>query len=194
MYQNLWKRLFDILFSLIALLAFSPVLIILALAIKLDSSGPLLFIQARLGRNGHIFHILKFRTMFDVPRIVGREIFTGDAALTRIGCFLRRAKLDELPQFLNILWGDMSVVGPRPCVPQHQEDFNADGWARRKVRPGLTGLAQILGNTYLSWPERWLYDRQYVESVSFVLDLKILFTTVAIVLFGEDKFIKKPHA
>jgi undecaprenyl phosphate N,N'-diacetylbacillosamine 1-phosphate transferase len=112
--------------------------------------------------------------------------------VTTVGVVLRRLKIDELPQILNILKGDMSIVGPRPCLPALENDFNEDGEIRLKVRPGLTGLAQTNGNIYLTWEERWKYDRNYVEKCNFVLDLKIVLKTVLIVFIGEEKFLKNP--
>jgi len=126
-------------------------------------------------------------------RDADREILKGDPELTKIGVLLRRFKIDEIPQFINILKGDMSIVGPRPCLPEQLEDFDKNGYRRIEVKPGLTGLAQINGNIHLSWPERWVYDKEYVENISFWLDIRIIFTTISIVIFGEDKFIKHPH-
>lgn len=132
--------------------------------------------------------------MYDRPRVADREILKGDFEVTRIGEILRRFKIDELPQIINVFLGDMSLVGPRPCLPRQRAEFNEDGQQRIKVRPGLTGLAQVNGNIYLSWEERWKYDRQYVEKLSFISDIKIVVRTLAILLYGEEKFLKHPDA
>lgn len=124
-------------------------------------------------------------------RTPDREILKNDSEVTKVGSFLRRFKIDEMPQLLNVLKGDMSLVGPRPGLARQINEFNDDGRARLLVRPGLTGLAQINGNIYLSWPERWKHDRKYVENVSFLLDLKIILKTFSIIFHGEEKYVKK---
>ncbi len=114
-----------------------------------------------------------------------RQVYLGDMDVTRLGSVWRRYKLDEVPQLINVLKGDMSLIGPRPCLPELAERFDGNGHYRILVRPGLSGMAQVNGNVYLSWPERWVYDRYYVENLSFTLDMKILLKTLGIVLFGE---------
>lgn len=146
-----------------------------------------------MGKNNGLFSIYKFRTMTDKERKVDRKILKGDPEVTKVGAVLRRLKIDELPQLINILKGDMAIVGPRPAIPNQVKSFNEDGKFRTKVRPGLTGLAQTNGNIYLTWEERWVYDRLYVESVSFFLDIKLIFKTILIVLMGEEKFVNKPN-
>ena len=167
-----------------------PILIITAVLIKLTSSGPVFFIQNRVGKNTSEFKLYKFRTMYHRPRKVSK-VLKDDPDVTAIGYFLRRFKIDELPQLINVLIGQMSLVGPRPCVPDTVKEFNEDGIFRIKVKPGLTGMAQVNGNIHLSWPERWKYDRLYVENLSFILDIKIIIKTIGLVLFGEERFIKK---
>lgn len=120
------------------------------------------------------------------------EVYSSDPEVTQVGKMLRRFKIDELPQILNVLKGEMSLVGPRPGLPEQLDSFNADGLKRITITPGLTGMAQINGNIYLSWPDRWKYDRYYVEHISFTLDMKILFKTIAIICSGENKYLKKP--
>lgn len=191
MYRNTIKRLLDFTVALIATLLLSPVLIISAVLIKTTSKGPLFFMQDRLGKDGKVFKVYKFRTMTDKKRDFSQQVFSDNAEVTPVGKVLRRFKIDELPQLLNILKGEMSLVGPRPGLPEQQKEFNEDGKERIKVTPGLTGLAQVNGNIYLSWPERWKYDREYVENLSLPLDIKIILKTVGIVLLGEDKFIKR---
>lgn len=193
MYKKFIKRFFDFLISLLIILFLVPLFIVLYILVKMDSKGDFFFFQERLGKNGRIFKVFKIRTMTDKVRVADREILKGDAEVTRMGTILRRLKIDELPQVINIFKGDMSFVGPRPCLPNQITEFNEDGRSRVLVTPGLTGLAQTNGNIYLTWEERWKYDRYYVENLSFFLDIKIMFKTVLIVLLGEQKFLKKPN-
>lgn len=193
MYKNYVKRFFDFLISLLIILFLVPLFIILYILVKMDSKGDFFFFQERLGKNGQIFKVFKIRTMTDKVRVADREILKGDSEVTRMGTVLRRLKIDELPQIINIFKGDMSFVGPRPCLPNQIMEFNEDGKTRILVTPGLTGLAQTNGNIYLTWEERWKYDRYYVENLSFFLDIAIVFKTVLIVLLGEQKFLKKPN-
>jgi lipopolysaccharide/colanic/teichoic acid biosynthesis glycosyltransferase len=192
MYSLFFKRIIDLFFSLIALIIVSPLLLISSVIIKISSKGPIFFLQDRLGKDGKIFKIYKLRTMTNKKRDVDREIRKGDSEVTKFGNFLRRYKIDELPQLLNVLLGDMSIVGPRPCMPELINVFNDDGKFRIKVLPGLTGLAQINGNINLTWEDRWKYDRIYVENISFIMDVKIIIKTILILIVGEDKFVNKP--
>jgi undecaprenyl phosphate N,N'-diacetylbacillosamine 1-phosphate transferase len=193
MYKNCFKRGFDIIAALLLLAISLPIILISAILIILSSRGPLFFLQERLGKNGSVFKLYKFRTMTHKKRVVNREILKGDAEVTKIGYYLRRYKIDELPQIINIIKGEMSFIGPRPSMPSQVFEFNEDGKYRIEVTPGLSGLAQVNGNIYLTWEERWKYDRQYVENMSFILDLKIALKTIGILILGEDKFIKKPN-
>lgn len=193
MYKSFIKRFFDFFISLLIILFLVPLFIVLYILVKLDSKGDFFFFQERLGKNGQIFKVFKIRTMTDKVRVADREILKGDSEVTRMGNVLRRLKIDELPQIINIFKGDMSFVGPRPCLPNQITEFNEDGKTRILVTPGLTGLAQTNGNIYLTWEERWKYDRYYVENLSFFLDIAIVFKTVLIVLLGEQKFLKKPN-
>src|SRR5213075_688292 len=128
-----------------------------------------------LGRNAQTFEALKFRTMTDKPRVPDTLYYTGDPnEVTRIGRFLRRTKLDELPQILNVLMGDMSLVGPRPQLAVQLQDFDENAKLRLLVRPGLTGMAQTHGNVGLTWPERWAYDAEYVRRMSLALDVRLI--------------------
>jgi len=191
------KRLLDIVISLMALIFLLPVFILVALMIKLDSNGPIFFIQKRLGKNMKMFNIYKFRTM--VPdavkyQKVGVEVKGDDFRITRIGKILRRFKIDELAQLINVLKGDMSIVGPRPTLPEYIDHYEEWELRRFEVRPGLTGLAQVNGNIYLDRQEKSAYDIKYIEQMSFITDLKIILKTVAIILFGEDRFVNKSGA
>lgn len=124
--------------------------------------------------------------MTDKKRNSSVQVIGNEPDVTTLGKVIRRLKVDELPQLINVLKGEMSIVGPRPCLPELQESFNQDGKVRLEVRPGLTGLAQINGNIHLSWKERWAFDRNYVENQSLKLDLRIILSTVLIVVFGEQ--------
>ncbi|MCI2227549.1 sugar transferase [Polaribacter sp. MSW13] len=193
MYKLFFKRFFDLFFSLIICLVLTPIFLFIYIVVKLDSKGNFFFFQERLGKNGKLFKVFKIRTMTDKPRETTQEIFKGNAEVTKVGAVLRRLKIDELPQFINILKGDMSFVGPRPCLPSLQEKFDENALKRMLVRPGLTGLAQTNGNIYLTWEERWKYDRYYVENISFLLDVQIFIKTIQIVFKGEESFLKKPN-
>lgn len=189
MYRSLVKRMLDIVIASVALLLLVPVL--LPILVVLTIYGKPIFVQQRVGKSGKVFNIYKLRTMTDKRRTADREILKGDSEVTLLGSVLRRTKLDETPQLINILTGDMSIVGPRPCLPSLVAQFNDDGEMRLRVRPGLTGLAQVNGNIHLSWEERWRYDRMYVENLSLLLDLKIVVRTILVVVFGEDSFVKR---
>ncbi len=187
-----FKRLFDFFISFAILLLLFPLFIIVADLIKLDSKGPIFYLQSRVGENGRVFRIYKLRTMTNKERDPNvKQTYLQDPDITRIGGLLRRFKIDELPQIWNVFIGDMSLVGPRPALPSLYEKFGEIAKKRCEVRPGMTGWAQVNGNIYLPWEERLCLDREYVDRMSFMLDLRILVKTVAIVLFGEEKYIKK---
>jgi len=197
MYARYIKRILDFILSLIAMLLLWPILIIVSVLIKLDSSGPVFYTQLRPGKNQKLFKLYKFRTMIqgaDKYQKVGIEVKQDDSRITFLGRFLRRTKIDELPQLINILKGDMSIVGPRPSLPEYLEQYEDWELERFLVRPGLTGLAQINGNIYLKREEKSVYDVKYIKEMSFFLDAKIIIKTVLIVLCGEDKFINKTDA
>jgi lipopolysaccharide/colanic/teichoic acid biosynthesis glycosyltransferase len=193
MYRNFFKSVLD--FSVaftILLVAFLPLLLI-SLLILTESKGPLFFKQERVGKGLRSFKVFKFRTMTHEKRTVGSTPIIGKAdGVTRVGYYLRRYKIDELPQLLNVLLGDMSLVGPRPSVPEQLANMSEDEKRRYSVRPGLTGLAQVNGNIHLTWKERFVYDLEYVNHVTFWKDLRIIFRTIFIVVLGENKFINKP--
>ncbi len=194
MYPRYIKRLTDIIITSIALLLALPLFLVCYILVKTDSKGPFFYMQERLGYKGKIFRVFKMRTMTYKQRTSHREIFKNNAEVTKTGRILRRFKIDEIPQLINVLKGDMSLVGPRPGLPEQISEFNDDGRSRLLVKPGLTGLAQINGNIYLSWPERWKHDRKYVENLSFLLDVKIILKTFFIIIHGEEKFVKKSDA
>jgi undecaprenyl phosphate N,N'-diacetylbacillosamine 1-phosphate transferase len=191
-YRRYGKPLLDLILSILALIILSPFFLLAALAIRLESPGPVFYIQDRLGMHGKVFRAFKFRTMTHIPRTPDHEIHPGDPELTRVGTFLRRYKLDELVQVFNVLGGQMSWVGPRPALPRQLAEYDANGRKRLLVKPGMSGLAQVHGNIYLSWPERWVYDAKYVDACSLRLDLWIIWRTIAVMIVGEEKFLKDP--
>lgn len=178
------KRVFDIAVALIALAVLWPVFLVVALAIRLDSPGPALFRQTRVGIGGQSFPMLKFRSMVvDAERVGGYSTAVGDPRITRVGHFIRRTSLDELPQLFNVLRGDMSWVGPRPDVPAQKGNYSDADWqARHRVRPGITGLAQATLRSAATPAQRLALDLEYVERASLLFDLKILLLTVRQVL------------
>jgi lipopolysaccharide/colanic/teichoic acid biosynthesis glycosyltransferase len=187
-YAGLLKRAIDVAGSTLLLVSLAPLMLLLAIVVRSDSPGRVIFSQLRAGEKGRLFRLHKFRTMTDVARTVSGEIYDGrHPDVTRCGVWMRRFKLDELPQLWNVLVGDMSLVGPRPCMPEQVASFNEDGRARLRVKPGLTGLAQVNGNILLSWPERWKLDREYVENLTLALDLRILLRTILVVIRGERR-------
>jgi len=191
------KRAFDVLVAATLLLALSPLLLILALIVRLESPGPVLFRQRRVGMGGRVFDIYKFRTMrvdaaghagpSSVPHVsdFGEYVFDplyGGKQYTRLGLLLRSTSLDELPNLLNVLKGDLSIVGPRPEVPELVDQYRPEFHRRHDVRPGITGLAQVSGRGGLTYEETMQYDLQYVDAHSFARDLLILARTLPVVL------------
>lgn len=190
MYELYFKRLFDWLFSLFMILILFIPFIIVSILIKIDSKGSIFFMQERLGKNKILFRVYKLRTMSHKKRKI-EQVYKNDAEITGVGYYLRRFKIDEMPQIINIFLGDMAIIGPRPCLPNVLEKYNLDDY-RFKVRPGLSSIAGVNGSIYLSWKEKWWYDKYYVENLNFLLDLKIFLKTFLIIFQGEDKFINKP--
>ena len=192
---ELWiKRLFDILISLIVIVPFLPVWLLLALIVKVTSPGPVFFLQDRPGKDKRIFKVYKFRTMRpgSEKMVKGVEVMKDDDRVTAVGRFLRRSKLDEIPQCLNVLKGEMSLIGPRPERVSSLADYDEEISKRLNMLPGMTGLAQVSGNIYLDLQERYKLDVYYVEHFSLWLDIKILLRTVGVVLFGEETYKDRP--
>lgn len=193
------KHIFDKVFSLILLILLCPLFILISILIKIDSEGPVMFLQQRVGKDHTLFNIYKFRTMIPNAINIGNGVYTEekDSRITGVGSFLRKTSLDELPQLLNIFKGDMSFIGPRPTLAYQVEQYNAFQKKRLLMKPGVTGLAQINGRNSISWPERIKYDVQYVENWSIALDIKIFFRTFLVIfkregLYGEkEKFLIK---
>lgn len=192
-FQKAIKRLFDIVGSLLVLILLLPIWVIVAILIKTTSEGPIFFLQERPGYHRKIFKVYKFRTMRpgSEKMVKGKEVMRDDDRITFIGKFLRRSKIDEIPQILNVLKGEMSLVGPRPERVASLEDYTDEIPKRMNMKPGLTGLAQVSGNIYLSLQDRYKFDIYYVENYSLWLDFKIIIRTVGVVLFGEDRYVNK---
>ncbi|WP_018936531.1 sugar transferase [Thioalkalivibrio sp. ALJ24] len=188
------KRLFDLLSSGLALVLLSPLLLGIAVAIKLDSRGPVLFRQQRVGQSQRPFRVLKFRTMVDrdpdaIDQHSERVVSEGeDPRITRMGRFLRATSLDELPQLWNIFRGDMSVVGPRPVLPEQVEVVPSEFMARFEVRPGLTGLAQVRGRRTLGWLQQLEADAEYVSRRGVLYDLWLILRTIHVVATGRGVY------
>mgnify|MGYP001823769377 CR=1 FL=1 len=173
----------DRILALLALIVLAPVFLIIALAIKLDDGGPVFFSHKRAGLNGHSFDIWKFRSMIvDADRFLDESGAPTANRITRVGKFLRQTSMDELPQLYNILIADMSLVGPRPVLPEHIQRYSAEQKRRFEIRPGLTGLAQVNGRNTLKWSKRLELDVQYLDQFNLLLDVVIVFKTIAMLL------------
>lgn len=183
------KRLLDIVISLVGLIILSPILLLVAIAIKLESKGPIIFRQERLGLNGKVFKIYKFRSMHVGAEKSGVYETKNDMRVTKVGKLIRKTSIDELPQFLNILKGDMSIIGPRPTLTYHPwslEEYTQMQRKRFNVRPGVTGWAQVNGRKGIQWDKRIEFDVYYVENISFRFDVRIFLNTIYKVLFMKD--------
>jgi sugar transferase EpsL len=178
------KRTFDFMAALFAIIVLSPLIIVLALLVRLFLGSPVLFSQTRPGLHGQPFTVYKFRSMTDEKNAIG-ELLPDEIRLTRFGQFLRRSSLDELPQLFNVLKGDVSLVGPRPLLMEYLPLYSSEQARRHLVRPGITGWAQVNGRNAISWERKFELDVWYVDHQSFLLDMKILFLTVKKVLVKE---------
>lgn len=193
-YQRIIKRIIDIVLSLCALILFAPLMLLIALLIKLDSKGPVIFRQMRVGKDGKIFICYKFRSMHvhaqDIRNPDGSTFnAAADPRVTRVGRFLRKTTLDELPQFINVLKGDMSIVGPRPDLPDHVRFYSERHKKRLLVKPGMTGWAWIHGRNSIPWELRRELDVEYVENYSLWLDFQILLRTIPMVLLAKGVYV-----
>lgn len=186
---GIWKKFVDIVISLIGLVFFLPIFPFLAIAIKLDTPGPVFYIQERVGKNGKVFKIYKLRSMVvDAEKNGAQWADENDKRVTRVGRFLRKTRLDEFPQLVNVLKNEMSIIGPRPERPELTEEFceYIAGFANRlQVRPGLTGWAQVNGGYDLTPEEKFELDMYYIENRSIMLDLLIIFKTIGILFTGN---------
>lgn len=184
MYQKWIKRGLDILISALGLIVLSPIILVVAILVRLKLGRPVIFSQERPGKNEKIFRMYKFRTMTDARDAHG-NLLSDEERMTKFGKKLRAMSLDELPQLWNILKGDMSVIGPRPLLVSYLDIYNEEEHRRHEVRPGLFGLAGVNGRNAQSWESKFKYDIQYVDNISLGLDVKIFFKCVAIVLKRE---------
>tara|TARA_B110000046_G_scaffold63311_1_gene70780 strand:+ start:330 stop:938 length:609 start_codon:yes stop_codon:yes gene_type:complete len=193
MYRNLIKRALDFTIALSILIMLLPFFFVLAIIIKFDSKGPVFFSQERVGKDLRHLLIFKFRTMTNEKREVGTSPIIGRSeGVTNVGYYLRRFKIDELPQLVSVLKGDMSLIGPRPSIPSHLNQMTKIEKMRYSVSPGLSGLAQVSGNIHISWSERYQKDLEYIRNISFLNDLRIIIRTAQIIVIGEAYFVKKP--
>lgn len=183
-YRRYFKRPLDFVCSLAAIIILSPILLLIALLVRIKLGSPVIFKQQRPGMNEKIFTLYKFRTMTDERDEKG-ELLPDEVRLTDFGKFLRASSLDELPELFNILKGDMSIVGPRPLLIEYLPLYNAHQRRRHEVRPGLTGWAQVNGRNAITWEEKFNYDVEYIDNLSFFLDVKIIFLTIMKVLKRE---------
>ena len=177
MYKKYVKRWMDFLLSLLAIIVLSPIIAVVAALVRVKLGSPVLFRQPRPGKDEKIFNMYKFRTMTD-GRDENGELLPDEVRLTKFGKFLRSTSLDELPELFNILKGDMSIIGPRPLLVEYLSRYNAEQKRRHEVRPGLSGLAQANGRNAISWEQKFKYDVEYVDHVTFLGDWKIIFQTI----------------
>lgn len=184
MYVKCFKRLFDFTVAFLILTLASPILIITILLLTLANSGKPFFFQLRPGKNEKLFRIIKFKTMTDKKDTKG-QLLPDDQRLTKIGIFVRKCSIDELPQMLNVLKGDMSLIGPRPLLVEYLPLYSTEQKRRHDIRPGITGWAQVNGRNTVDWKSKFKMDVWYVDHLSFMLDIKILFLTVKKVLVSE---------
>lgn len=186
MYKYFFKRFFDFWISLIALIVISPILLVVTIWLHFANKGAgAFFLQERPGKNAKIFKVIKFKTMTDERDAEG-NLLPDEKRLTKVGKFVRSTSIDELPQLINVLKGDMALIGPRPLLPQYLSLYSPEQFRRHEVRPGISGWAQCHGRNAISWTEKFKLDVWYVDHVSLITDLKVIFITMKKVLFKED--------
>ena len=186
MYKHFWKRAIDFTLSLLALAILWPILLLIAIWLHFANKGAgAFFFQERPGKDGKIFRVIKFKTMTDERDSKG-DLLSDAARLTKVGKLVRSTSLDELPQLINVLKGDMALIGPRPLLIQYLPLYNKEQARRHEVRPGITGWAQVNGRNAISWARKFELDVWYVDNISFVIDLKVIVLTIKKVLFRED--------
>lgn len=176
-FQHAVKRAIDIVCSGLGLIVLSPILIIAAILIRKNLGSPIFFTQDRIGKDGKVFKMIKFRTMLDATDKYGNQL-PDEERLTSFGKLLRSTSIDELPELVNVFLGDMSLVGPRPLLVEYKDLYSTEQWRRHEVRPGITGWAQVNGRNSISWSERFKLDVEYIDNYNLILDIKILFMTV----------------
>ena len=184
MYSLFLKRIFDFLLAFMGLLFLSPILITIIIILLFANNGKPFFFQVRPGKNEKLFKIIKLKSMNDKKDENG-ELLSYEHRITKIGAFVRKYSLDEIPQLFNVLKGDMSIIGPRPLLPKYLPLYNDDQKRRHQVRPGITGWAQVNGRNTISWKKKFEYDVWYVDNVSFLLDVKIIIKTIKKVVLKE---------
>jgi len=185
MYKYFLKNIIDLIVALIAFILFLPIFIIVSILLSIVNKGNPFFFQERPGKNEHIFKVIKFKTMNDFKDKKGNLLPDKDR-LTKVGLFIRKTSLDEIPQLLNVIKGDMSLIGPRPLLVEYLSLYNNEQKKRHNVKPGITGWAQINGRNAISWEEKFKLDIYYIENLSFLLDLKIIFLTLKKVIISEN--------
>lgn len=184
MYKSIFKRLLDFLAALTGFILLSPIFIVVTIGLFFANQGKPFFFQVRPGKNERLFKIIKFKTMNDKKGVDG-QLLPDSERLTKIGSFVRKTSLDEIPQLLNVIKGDMSLIGPRPLLPQYLPLYNKQQKRRHEIQPGITGWAQINGRNAISWNQKFEYDVWYVDNCNFILDIKILFLTIKKVFVSE---------
>ncbi|MCC8424871.1 sugar transferase [Mucilaginibacter sp. UR6-11] len=192
LYRDFFKRVIDLLISVFAFIVLSPVYLIVMVMLLIANNGRPFFFQRRPGKNGRIFKVIKFKTMNDRRDHTGK-LFPDVNRLTPVGNFVRKTSIDEIPQLLNVIKGDMSLIGPRPLLVEYLPLYNNKQNRRHELRPGITGWAQVNGRNAISWEQKFEYDVWYVDNVSFILDMKILWLTV-IKVFGFEGITADGHA
>ena len=186
MYKHFFKRFFDFWISLIALICISPILLVVTIWLHFVNKGAgAFFLQERPGKDAKIFKVMKFKTMTD-ERDENGVLLSDEARLTKVGRFVRSTSIDELPQLINVLKGDMALIGPRPLLVQYLPLYSPEQARRHEVRPGISGWAQCHGRNNISWTEKFKLDVWYVDHVSFMTDLKVIFITIKKVIYKED--------
>jgi Sugar transferases involved in lipopolysaccharide synthesis len=184
MYKSFFKRLIDLVVSFLGIVVLSPVILLITITLLIVNRGNPFFLQSRPGKNETIFKLIKFKTMTDNHD--NGDLLTDNERLTRFGNCLRKTSLDEIPQLINVLKGEMSLMGPIPLLVEYLQLYNKEQRKRHRVRPGITGWAQVNGRNAISWEDKFRFDIFYVENISFSLDLKIVLLTIRKVLMSED--------
>jgi lipopolysaccharide/colanic/teichoic acid biosynthesis glycosyltransferase len=184
MYKSFFKRILDILGAIFGLLVLSPLFAIITIGLFFANHGKPFFFQLRPGKDGKIFKIIKFKTMNDKKDAYG-NLLPDIQRLTEMGIFVRKTSLDEIPQLINVIKGDMSLIGPRPLLPEYLPLYNQEQKRRHELRPGITGWAQVNGRNAISWKKKFEYDIEYIDNVDFKFDCKIIFLTIKKVLKSE---------
>lgn len=188
MYKSFFKRNLDFVAAIFGLLALSPLFVVITIGLFFANQGKPFFCQLRPGKDGKVFRIIKFKTMNEKKDASG-NLLPNAQRLTKIGIFIRKTSLDEIPQLLNVIKGDMSLIGPRPLLPEYLPFYTNEEMNRHLVRPGITGLAQINGRNTISWDDRFAFDIRYVENITFLNDVSIIIQTISVVLFSKGVIV-----